>query len=153
MTVGRGWSSPLVSVPEGTGTNGEEGRSMSSIELNPDRQRTHIWKQPTELELICRKTRTRAELNKKLGSFTLYYAYSRRDCQEILHWVYDYAVFLDMKLKNSWGGAQPPPQAPPQLRSRHPLPKSHPLGSGQIVGERGGTVFPFRFYGGGTPFP
>ena len=26
------------------------------------------------------------------------------------------------------------------------------IGSGQIVGERGGTAFPFRF-GGGTPFP
>jgi len=37
-----------------------------------------------------------------------------------------------MKLKNSCGGGTAPPQTPP-------------LGSGQIVGERGGTAFSFRF--------
>ena len=37
---------------------------------------------------------------------------------------------------------------------RPPKPNAtHTLTSGQIVGERGGTAFPFRFFGGGNAVP
>ena len=57
------------------------------------------------------------------------------------------AVFLDRKLKNSWGGGT----APPQLERGTPPPKPHPLGSGQIVGNVGERRSPSVF-GWGTPF-
>jgi len=49
------------------------------------------------------------------------------------------------KIKKFLERSTAPCPDPSKLGTGHPMPKPHPLGSDQIVGERGGTAFLSRF--------